>query len=102
MNTRGTVGVPSSPPARVTGRPCEGKYDLMGKVLERSNMLRALHRVEQNKGAAGVDGIEIEFLQPYLKEHWPRLREKLLGGEPTSLCPYVALKSPRQRGACGC
>jgi retron-type reverse transcriptase len=52
----------------------------MEKVVERSNMLRALHRVESNKGAAGVDGMEIKTLRPYLKEHWPRIREELLKG----------------------
>ncbi len=52
----------------------------MEKVVERSNMLRALHRVESNKGAAGVDGMAIKSLRPYLKEHWPRIREELLKG----------------------
>lgn len=80
VNLRGTVGVPSSSPARVEEQPCGGSTDLMERVVERSNMLRALHRVESNKGAAGVDGMEIKSLRPYLKEHWPRIREELLKG----------------------
>jgi retron-type reverse transcriptase len=51
----------------------------MEKVVERSCMLRATgRRVEQNKGAAGVDGVEIKILRPYLKEHWPSIGEELL------------------------
>jgi len=80
VNLRGTVGVPSPSPTRIGESPCGGGTDLMEKVVERSNMLRALHRVESNKGAAGVDGMEIKSLRPYLKEHWPRIREELLKG----------------------
>ncbi len=80
VNLRGTVGVPSPSPARVEGQPCGDGTDLMEKVVERSNMLRALRRVESNKGAAGVDGMEIKSLRPYLKEHWPRIKEELLKG----------------------
>lgn len=80
VNLRGTVGVPSPSPARIGEPPCGGGTELMEKVVERSNMLRALHRVESNKGAAGVDGMEIKNLRPYLKEHWPRIREELLKG----------------------
>ncbi|SMB90695.1 group II intron reverse transcriptase/maturase [Thermanaeromonas toyohensis ToBE] len=80
VNLRGTVGVPSPSPARVGEPPCGDGTDLMEKVVERSNMLRALRRVESNKGAAGVDGMEIKSLRPYLKEHWLRIREELLKG----------------------
>ncbi|MDI6814166.1 MAG: group II intron reverse transcriptase/maturase [Desulfitobacteriaceae bacterium] len=49
-------------------------------VVARDNMARALHRVESNKGAAGVDGMTIESLRPFLKDHWPEIREQLLNG----------------------
>lgn len=80
VNPPGTVGAPSFLPAQVTKQPCEDGYDLMERVVSRSNMLRALRRVEQNKGAAGVDGMEIKFLRPYLKDHWPRIKEELRTG----------------------
>ncbi|MCL6627152.1 MAG: group II intron reverse transcriptase/maturase [Alicyclobacillus shizuokensis] len=54
--------------------------NLMEQVVERENMLLALHRVEENKGAAGVDGMEVKSLRPFLKEHWDRIREELLQG----------------------
>jgi RNA-directed DNA polymerase len=31
-----------------------------------------------NKGAAGIDRMTVEQLQPHLKERWPRIREELL------------------------
>jgi RNA-directed DNA polymerase len=53
---------------------------LMEEVLERENLKRALKKVEGNKGAAGVDGMSVTELGPYLKQHWPALREQLLKG----------------------
>jgi len=40
----------------------------------------ALRRVQRNKGAAGVDGMTVQELPAYLREHWPALREQLLAG----------------------
>jgi RNA-directed DNA polymerase len=53
---------------------------LMEAVVERENMLRALHQVEANKGSAGVDGVTVEALRAGLCEHWPRIKEELLEG----------------------
>jgi RNA-directed DNA polymerase len=52
----------------------------MEAVVERGNMLAALHRVEGNKGAAGADGMTVSGLRAYLKEQWPGIRERLLSG----------------------
>ena len=57
-----------------------GTTQLMEAVVERSNMLAALHQVEGNKGAAGVDGMTVDELRAHLKERWPELRERLLSG----------------------
>jgi RNA-directed DNA polymerase len=54
--------------------------NLFEEILQRENLLEALRRVEQNKGAPGVDGMTVEQLGAYLKEHWPRIREELLNG----------------------
>jgi RNA-directed DNA polymerase len=43
-------------------------------------MLMALHRVERNKGAAGVDGMEIKSLRPFLLNNWTYIRNQLLNG----------------------
>jgi RNA-directed DNA polymerase len=62
-----------------TERPV-GEERLMEEILERRNLIRALKRVEQNKGGAGVDGMKVEELRPYLAKHWPEIREELLSG----------------------
>ena len=53
---------------------------VMEAVVERSNMVLALRRVESNRGAAGVDEMGVEELRGYLKEHWPKIKEELLEG----------------------
>jgi len=55
-------------------------FALMERVVERGNLLRALTRVRQNKGSPGVDGLTVEALSAYLREHWARIREQLLAG----------------------
>jgi len=53
---------------------------IMEEVCERDNLREALQRVKSNKGSAGVDGMTIDDLSAYLKEHWPVIREQLLSG----------------------
>ena len=52
----------------------------MEAVVERSNMILALRRVEKNKGSAGIDEMTVQELRSYLKEHWPKIKEELLEG----------------------
>ena len=52
----------------------------MEEVLTRENMTRALARVKENKGAAGVDGMTVDDLTPYLKAEWPRIWKELREG----------------------
>ena len=47
-------------------------------MLASENMKRALRRVRENKGAAGIDEMGVEELEPYLKQEWPRIRKELL------------------------
>ena len=53
---------------------------LMEEVCGRKNCRQALARVKRNKGSAGVDGMTVEQLPAYLKQHWPAIREQLLRG----------------------
>src|SRR2546425_8687033 len=53
---------------------------LMEEVCERENLKEALRQVKGNKGSAGVDGITVNQLPDYLKQHWPAIREQLLNG----------------------
>lgn len=57
-----------------------GTSRLMEEVVDRENLQAALRRVRQNKGSPGIDGMTTEELLPYLRVHWPRLREELLAG----------------------
>lgn len=58
-----------------------GEEQLMEQVCERRNMQRALAQVKRNKGSAGVDGLSVQALSGYLKEHWLEIREQLLVGQ---------------------
>jgi RNA-directed DNA polymerase len=53
---------------------------LMEEVCERENCKRALKRIKGNKGSAGVDGMTVQQLPDYLRQHWPGIREQLLSG----------------------
>ncbi len=53
---------------------------LMEEVCERENCKQALARVKANKGTAGMDGMTVQQLPEYLKQHWPAIREQLLSG----------------------
>ena len=53
---------------------------LMEEVCARENMQAALKRVVRNGGAPGPDGMTVEGLLSYCREHWARIREELLSG----------------------
>ena len=53
---------------------------LIEKVVCRENVLQAYQRVVSNKGAPGVDGVTVDDLMPYCREHWARIRGQLLSG----------------------
>jgi RNA-directed DNA polymerase len=53
---------------------------LMEEVCERENCKQALARVKANKGSPGVDGMTVQQLPAYLKQHWPVIRQQLLSG----------------------
>ena len=66
--------------ARGEERSGNGHASLLERVVERDNLVRALKRVRQNKGSPGVDGMTVEDLLPYLREHGEQVRESLLTG----------------------
>ena len=43
---------------------------LMEEVCGRENCEQALARVKANKGSAGVDGMTVQQLPEFLKQHW--------------------------------
>jgi len=54
--------------------------DLLAQALARENMQRAWKRVKANKGAGGVDGLDIAQTGAHLKHAWPAIRQQLLDG----------------------
>jgi group II intron reverse transcriptase/maturase len=52
----------------------------MERVVEGGNLRRALKRVQQNEGSPGADGLTVEELPAYLRQHWSVIREQLLTG----------------------
>jgi group II intron reverse transcriptase/maturase len=53
---------------------------LLGAALTRENLRQAWKRVKANKGAAGVDGLDIEQTARHLVTAWPAIRDQLLQG----------------------
>ena len=81
--TRGTSGGTGSERQAGTARDDSrgtGALTLIEQVVRRENLLAAHARVVQNGGAPGVDGMTVDDLMPYCREHWARIREQLLGG----------------------
>jgi len=72
-------GIESSTAKRACESPAIPEQ-VMEEVCERENLKRALQRVKSNKGSPGIDGMRVEQLPGYLKQHWPAIREQLLSG----------------------
>src|SRR5579862_2272029 len=72
-------GTESSAGKRGTESPAIAEQ-LMEEVCGQENCKQALKRVKANKGSAGVDGMTVQQLPEYLKQHWPAIREQLLSG----------------------
>jgi RNA-directed DNA polymerase len=53
---------------------------LLNRVLERNNLVRALKQVRRNKGAPGIDGMSVDELPDFLRQHWPKIRQQLIDG----------------------
>ena len=70
----------SGPPAPDETVPHPAQASLWEQILSRSNLVRALRRVERNGGAPGIDGMSTEELRPWLHRHWPEIRRSLEAG----------------------
>jgi hypothetical protein len=68
---------------------------LLAAALTRENMQQALKRVKANKGAAGVDGLDIAQTIEHLRTHWPQIRQRLLQG---NYRPNPVRRVPRLSG----
>ena len=83
LETEGIVEVPS-----VFAVSTEKKIDtktvtneLLEKILSRDNMNVAFKRVKANKGASGIDNMQVAELLQYLKENGNQLKEYIRNGK---------------------
>ncbi len=74
---REPVSDEASSPRRETEDTGSG---LLQAVLTRENLRQAWKRVKANKGAAGMDGLDIDQTARHLATAWPMIREQLLRG----------------------
>ena len=54
---------------------------LMERILNRNNLNMAYKKVKANKGAGGVDGMQVDELLPYLKQHGDELVQQIREGK---------------------
>jgi RNA-directed DNA polymerase len=74
------VGAPNRAepsPARNETPSSAGDGSVWEQVFNRSNLFAALDRVEKNAGAPGSDGLRVDELRSYLKDHWLETRASL-------------------------
>ena len=45
------------------------REDIIRRILDRNNLNEAFKRVKANKGASGIDDMDIEETKAYIKEH---------------------------------
>jgi len=96
----GTAGGPGS--ARQAAAACNGSTDsrntmTIEEVLRRENMQRAYQRVKRNRGSAGVDGMTVDELMPYLRSHWARIRDEIREGRYRPQ-PVLLVEIPKPGG----
>ena len=71
--------------------------DLMERVVHPSNLNAAYRRVRANKGSAGIDGMRVVELSPWLYDHKGRLIEQLVSGTYKP-CQIKGVQIPKSAG----
>ena len=54
---------------------------LMEKILSNDNLNQAYKKVKSNKGAGGIDGMNVEELLSFLKDNGTQLKQQLMDGK---------------------
>ena len=55
--------------------------NLLELILRKENLNRAYKKVKANKGKGGIDGMQVDELLPYLKEHQNEIIQKIRKGK---------------------
>ncbi|MDD4776287.1 MAG: group II intron reverse transcriptase/maturase, partial [Syntrophomonas sp.] len=70
---------------------------LLEQILGRDNLNRAYKQVERNKGAGGIDGMQVDELLPFLKENQGKLIQSLREGKYRPK-PVRRVEIPKENG----
>lgn len=54
---------------------------MLEQILDRDNLNRAYKQVKRNRGASGIDGMQVDELLPYLRENKNELVQSLRDGK---------------------
>ena len=73
------------------------KEGLLEKILARDNLNKAFKQVKRNKGAGGIDGMQVDELLPYLRENREDLLESLWDGTYRPK-PVRRVEIPKENG----
>ena len=77
-----------------TGMQTEG---LLEKILALDNLNKAFKQVKRNKGAGGIDGMQVDELLPYLRENREELLKSLWDGTYRPK-PVRRVEIPKENG----
>ena len=77
-----------------TNKQTEG---LLERILDRDNLNRAYKQVKRNKGAGGINGMQVDELLPYLKENKEELVQSLRDGTYRPK-PVRRVEIPKENG----
>lgn len=71
--------------------------DILEKMLSRDDLLRALRRVEKNKGSHGIDGMKVEQLRGHILQNWESIRHSIKDGTYKPM-PVRRVEIPKPNG----
>ncbi len=75
----------------------EQREGLLEQILNRDNLNRAYKQVKRNKGAGGIDGMQVDELLPFLKDHKEELLQSLRDGKYRPQ-PVRRVEIPKENG----
>lgn len=70
---------------------------LLDTILSRANMVEAYNQVKANKGSAGIDGVTVDDIDDYLRQHW-RLTRELIKQRKYIPQPVLRVEIPKPNG----
>ncbi len=73
------------------------KEGLLEQILASENLNRAYKQEKRNKGAGGIDGMQVDELLPYLKENQKELKQSILGDKYRPK-PVRRVEIPKENG----